>query len=202
MTNPSPESDPAADPGGSGTGVVAALRGSAAGDARQTEFLSTCIYDELRAIAQRVPGRDDVADLQPTVLVHEAFLKIVGSDDVDVRSRSHFFAIAGRVMRQISIDEYRRRGAAKRGGDWARVTLSGVALGTGGGALDVLELEDALAELRQLDEREAHVVELRFFAGLSNAEIADELGISVTTVEADWRHARAWLAKRLEGSAS
>jgi len=154
------------------------------------------LYDELREIAARVLGRGGGGSIVPTSIVHEAYLRLARADDPRWKDRSHFLALAARCMRQVLVDHHRREGAAKRGGDWQRVTLSGRAE-LGGGQLDAMALEELLDELERRDPRQARVVELRFFGGLTNDEIAAELDVSRPTVEREWRHARAWLGRRL-----
>ncbi|MGE3164941.1 MAG: sigma-70 family RNA polymerase sigma factor [Planctomycetota bacterium] len=161
------------------------------------------IYAELRAIAGNLfrhhgPGHT----LQPTALVHEAYLKLAEGPDRTWDSRSHFLAVASKAMRQILIDHHRRKNAQKRGGaDWERMTLSGVAIGEATPTLDVIALNDALDQLERLDPRQARVVELRYFGGLTVDEIAEVLAVSKTTVENEWRHARAWLTQALSTDA-
>ncbi len=133
------------------------------------------------------------ATLQPTVLVHEAYLKLVGAQVLDWRSRTHFVAIAARAMHQVVSDHGRGKGRAKRGGGWQRVTLTdpgGDGLET---ALDCAALDKALADLRERDERAARVVVLRFLGGLDEKAVAEVLGLSERTVRRDWNMARAWL---------
>ena len=155
------------------------------------------VYRELKAIAAAHLARGRPDELQPTVLVHEAYLKLLGASGADVRDRRHFFALAARAMRQLCVDHARARGAAKRGGGRAEVTLDEAVARAASLDIDVLDLDAALAELAELDEREARVVELRFFVGLSVEEVAEALETSVTTVEREWRAARAWLGRRL-----
>ena len=157
------------------------------------------VYDELKALAASLfrhqsPGHT----LQPTALVHEAYLKLAGGDEAEWKSRTHFFSLAAKAMRQILIDHHRKRSAQKRGSDHQRVTLSGAELGQGLPEVDILALNEALTRLEEIDERQNRVVELRFFGGLQMDEIADVLGVSKTTVEGEWRHARAWLNRELK----
>jgi RNA polymerase sigma factor (TIGR02999 family) len=135
--------------------------------------------------------------LAPTTIVHEAYLRIASTDEPRWGDRSHFLALAARCMRQVIVDHQRGKSAAKRGGGWKRVTLSGVAEFRPGQEIDAIALEDALAELERHDPRQARVVELKFFGGLDNAEAAQVLGVATATIEREWRHARAWLAHRL-----
>jgi RNA polymerase sigma factor (TIGR02999 family) len=135
--------------------------------------------------------------LHTTALVHEVYLRLVDLDRMTVQNRTHFFAIAARLMREILVDHARRRHALERGGDATVLDLDGVDAGVENNVVEVLALNDALTELASLDERACPVVELRFFAGLSIAETADALDVSPATVERDWTVAKAWLLQRL-----
>ena len=136
--------------------------------------------------------RWDQDSLQPTAVVHEAFLRLYDAEWPDPIA---FKAVAARALRQVLIDHARRRKAQRRGGDWQRTTLTGI--GSADRAVDVLELEQVIVQLEAFDVRKAEIVQLRFFGGLTNEEIADHLGVSLRTVEKDWRAARAWLLARL-----
>lgn len=158
------------------------------------------VYDDLRAAAaamlrQERPGHT----LQPTALVHEAFMRLAGSSEPAWTSRAHFRAIAAKVMRQILVDHARRRDAVKHGGDIRRVTLDGAAEAQAlvSGDVDVLDLHAALDKLSTLSPRQARVVEMRVFGGLTVSEAAHVLGVGTTTVDDDWAIARAWLAREL-----
>lgn len=176
------------------------LARSRAGDAAAAGELFPLLYDELRGLARRILAQERPGHtLQPTALLHEAYLRLVGMDASDVADRVHFVRLAARSMRQVLVDHARRRGAEKRGARRARVTLAGLVADGAGGGVDVLDLDDALAKLAALDERKARVVELRFFAGLSTEEAASLLGIAPKTAEADWYVARAWLRRALDG---
>jgi RNA polymerase sigma factor (TIGR02999 family) len=181
------------------TGILRDLVG---GDAQAADRLLPVLYGQLRKLAHHLfQGQPEQQTLNPTGLVHEAYLKLVDVDAVSGAGQTHFFAVAARAMRQILVDRHRRRNAVKRGGEWQRVTLTGVDLREQGqGAVDFLALQEALEKLVVLDERQAKLVELRFFAGMEMAAIADHLGVSKTTVEAEWRHARAWLRHQLQNS--
>ncbi|MCA9542254.1 MAG: sigma-70 family RNA polymerase sigma factor [Myxococcales bacterium] len=156
-------------------------------------------YQALRRIAAaRMRGRQAVT-LQPTALVHEAWAKI-GAGRAGIE-RGHFLALAARAMRQVIIDRARARQAAKRGGGRVQVTLASTPGDAGEGLVDVLAVDEALTRLAELDPRRARVVELRFFGGMSTAEIAEAMGQSTATVERDWRAARAWLQVHLAAEA-
>jgi len=162
------------------------------------EQLLPVIYDELRGIAQGYLRQERANHtLQPTALVHEAYARLADQTVAPWSDAAHFRAIAARVMRQVLVDYARKHGALKRGGDRVRVTLSGQATPNGDPDLDVLELDGAMNELRELHQRKAHVVELIFFGGMTHAEAARVVGVSQKTVEADWYAARAWLGNRI-----
>jgi len=167
------------------------------GDASAAGRLLPLVYEELRALAgSRFRGQPSDHTLQPTALVHEAFLRMIDQSSVQWHSRAHFVAVAATAMRQILTDHARRKRADKRGGGQQRIGLDGVS-GDAGREIDVVALDDALERLAQLDPRRHRVVELRYFGGLSVEDVASLLGVSVTTVEADWRGARAWLSVQL-----
>ena len=180
--------------------LTLALRELGAGRREAGEILLPAIVAELRAVAQAYLGaRSASHTLQPTALVNEAFLKLFGSQALaGVHDRSHFFALAARAMRQILTDHARARRAAKRGGgEEPEVTIVDT-LGLGvASAEDLLDVDLALTELARVDERQARLVELRYFAGLEVEEVAEVMGVSVSTVEREWRAARAWLGRRL-----
>ncbi len=170
------------------------------GDQAAVRQLAPLVYDELRALArQYLPpkGGAHTATLQPTALVHEAFLRLVEQDAADYQGRTHFLATAATAMRAVLADYARARGAAKRGGGWCRITLDNAAALQPQSELDFVALDEALGRLAQLKERAARIVELRFFGGLSVEEVADCLGVSARTVKGDWRAARAWLRAEL-----
>jgi RNA polymerase sigma factor (TIGR02999 family) len=162
------------------------------------DALMPLVYDELRGLAAAQMRRERAGhSLQPTALANEAYVKLVDTAKAGLEGRAHFFAVAARAMRQVLVDHARRRNAAKRGGEFQRITLS-VAAPIGEEPLyDLLDLDAALAELARLDERKARVLELRFFAGMTMDEVGRVLGISGKTVEADWYMARAWLRNKL-----
>ena len=177
---------------------LAALDGD---DGRAAAEIFPHVYAELRAIAGRELRQcGPRPTLQPTLLVHEAYLKIArGERAVSLHSRAHFFALASTAIRQILIQHARKRAALKRGGARRRVTLDeSVTPGApGGGEYDILDLEEALTKLAAVDERAARVVQLKYFGGLSVDEMAEVLSVSRSTIEDDWRVARAWLKREL-----
>lgn len=164
----------------------------------EVDALLPRVYDELRGLAAAFHRREAAGHtLQPTAIVHEAYMRLARGETPPAGSRRQFFGIAARVIRQVLVDHARGRGAAKRGGDWQRISLDGPAVEGGEATLDVLELDEALDRLAGLNERQARVVELRFFAGMNDDEAGDVLGVSPRTVRGDWRVARAWLRREL-----
>lgn len=167
-------------------------------DAAPAPDLGGDAYEELRRLARYYLGGERAGHtLQPTALVHEAFLKLASGSRKDWRSETHFQAVAASAMRQILVDHARQRATRKRGGDRVRVTLAPDVGSAGEPDLDVLALDEAMRELAALDDRKSRVVELRFFGGMTCSEAAETLGISPKTVEADWSFARAWLHSRI-----
>lgn len=165
------------------------------------DALLPLVYDELRRLARRYLDREHAGHtLQPTALVHEAYLRLAEQTRVEWQGRTHFFAMGARMMRRVLVDHARHHARDKRGAGERPVTLIEDVAARALDLADVLALEEVLAQLEAEDEREARVVEMRVFAGLTVAEIAEVLGVSTRTVEGDWTHARAWLAARLAGS--
>lgn len=158
------------------------------------------VYDELRALARRQLGseRSDHS-LQPTALVHEAYMRLADAGTLSVNGRSHFLRLAARAMRQILIEAARARGAQKRGGEWRRVTLEGDLAGAEQVPWDVIDLHEALTRLAALDPVLERLVELRFFTGLTVEEAASVLEISPRKAAKDWAAVRLWLRKELSG---
>jgi RNA polymerase sigma factor (TIGR02999 family) len=160
------------------------------------------VYDELRALAGGYFRNERASHtLQPTALVHEAYLRLVDQAGVQWESRNQFFVVAAKAMRNILVDHARGRGRQKRGGGWQQVTLNAVegAPRNADGVVDMIAIDDALSRLAEMDERTARLVELRFFAGMTSEEAAEILGISRTTASEEWRVARAWLHRELRG---
>jgi RNA polymerase sigma-70 factor, ECF subfamily len=169
-----------------------------AGDGDAARALLPLLYDELRSLAARqFRGQPANHTLQPTVLVHEAFLRLVGRSADTWQDRKHFFAVAATAMRQIMVNHARAKRADKRGGGEQPVLLNDEIVGEAGQNLDVLDLNDAMEQLADIDPRKHRVVELRFFAGLTVPEVAEVLGLSVTSIESEWRAAKAWLSAAL-----
>lgn len=178
--------------------VTTLLQAHAAGEADALAELLPRVYEELRRIAAgRLRHERPGHTLSPTDLVHEAFLKLVPLRGLEMRERAHFHAVAARAMRQVLIDHAERRNALKRGGGLAPVTLLEDVAARDQSLDDLIALGRALESLERLDERQARVVECRFFGGLSLEETAAALGISHATVSRDWTFARAWLQREL-----
>jgi RNA polymerase sigma factor (TIGR02999 family) len=190
--------------------VTELLRAWGSGDVQASESLVRLVYDELRRQARlALRGEDDGHTLQPTALVHEAWLRLGDQHDARWESRSQFFAIAAQMMRRVLLDHARARQALKRGGGNVQISLAegglraeesgpGSAQGAPIDPLDVIVLDDALASLAKLDPQKARLVELRYFAGLSIPETAAALGVSTATVGREWAIARMWLRRELD----
>ncbi len=161
------------------------------------------VYAELRDLAERFLQRErSDHTLQPTALVHEAYLRMAGQRTVDWRNRAQLLAIGARMMRRILIDHAAARNAAKRAGNAVHVTLTDVLEPARECAFDVLDVDRALVRLSELDAEQGSIVELRFFGGLKNEEIAEALGVSETTVRRRWASARLWLVRQLTAEES
>ncbi len=181
--------------------VTGLLRAWSEGDPQAFEKLFPLLYDDLRREAARRLRRERRDHtLRPTVLVHEAYLRLVGQAAAAWHNRSQFFAVAAQVMRRVLVDYARRRAAAKRAGSWRRISLAGVDAAQKPRDVDLLALDHALQELSAADPDKARLVELRFFGGLSIEETAKVLDVSPATVTREWRLARAWLYRRLKVS--
>lgn len=178
--------------------VTRALHECRSGDREAFERLVSLLYDDLRNVARRQLGRARIGEtLDTTGLVHETYLKLVGSPRIDSTDRAHFLGIIGRAMRQVIVDYARLRYARKRGGDQARITFDESEIAVREDVLQLIALDEALARLGELDERLVRIVECRFFAGMTEQETAEALEISRSTVQRDWIRARAWLRRDL-----
>ena len=174
------------------------------GDEAAFDELLPLVYNELRRVARGALRRERPDHvLQPTALVHEVFLRLVEQERARIRNRGHFLSVAAQAMRRILVDHERRRRAAKRGGAEAPLTLveAGNAADAGPG-VEVLAVHQALGELALIDERQARLVELRYFGGLTMVEAAEVLGVSRATLERNWTAARLWLRRRLSSPAA
>lgn len=172
------------------------------GDRAALDQLTPLVYAELHRLAKRyMAGERQEHTLQASALVNEAFLRLMDWRNVRWQNRAHFFAVSARLMRHILVDFARSRGYAKRGGAAPKQPLDETVLVTSERNENLVALDDALNALARLDERQSHVVELRFFGGLSLEEIAEVLGVSVGTVRRDWSLARAWLHRELNRQA-
>ena len=183
--------------------VTALLRAWSDGDLGARDRLVPLVYQELRRRAANHLRRERREHtLQPTALVHEAYLRLIDQERAVWQNRAQFFGVASQMMRRILVDRARANRTAKRSGRWSRVMLDDGASVTHTPDVDVLDLDSALTRLATFDVRRSQIVELRFFAGLSLEEISQALGISRATVERDWQAARAWLFRELSGRGS
>jgi RNA polymerase sigma factor (TIGR02999 family) len=170
------------------------------GDEGALDQLTPLVYDELKLLARSYLRRRAFQNsLQPTLIVHEAWVKLIGQQQVRLQTRAQFFGLAAKIMRNMLVDYARERQAAKRGGDMRRLSLSVVAeyAGQKQPMIDLLALDEALHRLAEINPRRSRGVELRFFGGLTTSEIAVALGVSEGTVERDWNLSRAWLYNEL-----
>jgi RNA polymerase sigma factor (TIGR02999 family) len=178
--------------------VTILLREAQAGDPEAAARLLPLVYDELRQLARaRMARLRRGQTLQPTALVHEAYLRLLGKEKLRLESRRHFFFAAARAMRDILVEDARRKAGPRRGGDRRRVELQDDLVAIKPPVADVLGLHEALAELEKEDPVKAQIVNLRYFAGMTAAEAAEVLGISERTLHRHWRFITAWLKARL-----
>ncbi len=181
--------------------VTAILKAAQQGDRKAAEQLLPLVYGELRALAQaRMAGLPPGQTLQPTALVHEAYLRLLGKTEPPLENRQHFFFVAARAMRDILVEKARAKAGPKRGGGRRRVPLEDDVATSPQADDDVLAVHEALADLEREDPQKARVVELRYFAGMSMAEVAHVLGVSERTLHRQWRFIKAWLKRRLDVS--
>ena len=180
--------------------VTELLRRWSRGDAAARESLVPLVYDELRRLARYyLASQRSDHTLQSTAIVHEAYLRLAGRDNVHFENRSHFFAVAAQLMRRILVDHARRRNAAKRGSAHLTLLVDEAVEPSSQRELDLVALDDALKALAELDERQSRIVELRFFGGLSIEDTSRLLEISPATVKREWSTARAWLYEEISG---
>lgn len=170
------------------------------GDRAAAEQAASRIYGELHRIASREMRRERPGHtLQTTALIHEAFVRLSASGSLEIQSRGHFMAVASQQMRRILVDHARSAGAQRRGGGAVQIDLDAVQGGADGRSLDLLLLDESLAELESIDPRAAKVIELRYFGGYTDKEVVDALAVSLATVRRDWEFARSWLFRRMQG---
>ncbi len=185
------------DPPHDDDGLTVILNRALNGDVAARDAVYSRLYKELVRLAGSHLSGAGTISLNPSALVHEAYLRMLGRESTPIRDRRAFFAYASVVMRSVLVDHVRARAADKRGGDQAPVTLTTGVLQGAAAAEDFSRLNDALGALRQIDERGFRVVEMRYFSGMTEHDIAGELEVSVPTVKRDWRKARAFLFEQL-----
>jgi RNA polymerase sigma factor (TIGR02999 family) len=180
--------------------VTQLLADARAGGRAAVSELMELVYEELRGLAHHQMANVPASDtLQPTALVHEAYLRLVGRDGPGWEDRAHFFNAAARAMRDIIVEQARKHARLKRGGGRKRITLDEAVLATADQSEDLLALDEALVRLERSDAASAEVVMLRFFAGLTPPDTARALGVSPATADRQWRYARAWLRGQFRG---
>ena len=183
--------------------VTELLQAWSHGEPGALDRLIPVVYGELRRLAHHyLQGERPGATLQSTALVHEAYLRLVKQDPLDWESRKHFFGVASRLIRQVLVDEARKRSAGKRAPGGVLPAWEPCGEGFGNGEIDIILLDEALTRLAHLDERQSRIVELRFFGGFSVEETSAMLGISPRTVKREWVSAKAWLLQQLTGEHS
>ena len=188
------------DPQGEVTSLLVAW---GKGDQNALKELLPLVYNELHRMARRAWGAQSPGNtLQPTALINEAYLKLADAEHASFQNRSHFFAVACTAMRQILVNHAQSRLAGKRGSGRIPVSIDDVQLAVHQEAAEVVALHDALERLQAVDERKSKVVEMRYFGGLSIEETAEALGVSIVTVNRDWRLARTWLMREMNGERS
>jgi RNA polymerase sigma-70 factor, ECF subfamily len=187
------------DPEGEVTSLLTAW---GKGDQNALNELMPLVYNELHRMARRAWSGQQGVTLQPTALINEAYLKLAGSGNTSFQDRCHFFAVASTAMRQILVNHARSRHAGKRGSGQMMLSLDDAQPALKQEAAEVVALHEALERLRAIDERKSKVVEMRYFGGLSIEETAEALGVSVITVNRDWRLARTWLIREMSSEVS
>ena len=174
------------------------LRAASLGERGDVDALLSALYEDIRrlAVGHLRSERSDLT-LQPTAIVHEAYIKLIEQRSTDWKDRAHFFAVASRIIRRILVDHAREKAAAKRGGGARRLSLEGIDVEASQRDVNLVDLDEALAELAVISERQSRIVELRFFGGLTIPEVAEALGMGARSVDREWQVARAWLFHRL-----
>jgi RNA polymerase sigma-70 factor, ECF subfamily len=181
--------------------ITRLLSAAASGERKDLDALMGALYADLRRLAVSHLGRErGNHTLQPTALVHEAYVKLVDQRNTAWKDRLHFFAVASRIIRRILIDHARARHAERRGGGRTMISIGERDVPAPEREVDLLALDEALEELAELDPQQAKIVELRYFSGCTVEEVAEIMGVGKRTVDRDWQAARAWLFVRLEGA--
>jgi RNA polymerase sigma-70 factor, ECF subfamily len=176
------------------------LQAISEGDPQNVDRLMNVIYDDLKRLAaNQLRSERSNHTLHPTALVHEAYLRLINQKSTNWQNRLHFFSIAARIIRRILIDHARERCAKKRGGTSRPISIFGHDVADTESPIDLISLDEALTELAELSERQARIVELRFFGGLTISEVAESMGIGSRSVDREWQVARVWLFHRLSG---
>ena len=180
--------------------VTALLNRMRSGDREAGDEVAGLVYGELHRIAAREMRHERKGHtLQTTALVHEAYMRLAGSESLEIQNRGHFFAVASQQMRRILVDHARSSGAQRRGGAAVKVDLDQLQIAAAERSIDVILLDESLRELERLDPRAAKVVELRYFGGYTDREVVEALGVSLATVRREWEFARSWLFDRMQG---
>jgi RNA polymerase sigma-70 factor (ECF subfamily) len=192
-TDPNKTEEPRSD-------VTALLNRMRSGDREAGDRVAGLVYNELHRIASREMRHErEGHTLQTTALVHEAYVRLAGSQSLEIQNRGHFFAVASQQMRRILVDHARSNGAQRRGGSAVRVDLDKLQVAAAERSIDVILLDESLRELERLEPRAAKVVELRYFGGYTDKEVVDALGVSLATVRREWEFARSWLFDKMQG---
>jgi RNA polymerase sigma factor (TIGR02999 family) len=180
--------------------VTRILQSMESGDAQAADELLPLVYGELRKLAaSKMANESPNQTLQPTALVHEAWLRLTGNENVKWNGRAHFFGAAAEAMRRILIDNARRKQALRHGGDQQRLDVDDIEIAAPGKEEELLAINDALEEFAKIDPQKAELVKLRYFVGLKVEETAEVLGISVPTAIRWWNYSRAWLYQKIQG---
>jgi RNA polymerase sigma-70 factor, ECF subfamily len=180
--------------------VTALLNRMRSGDREAGDRVAGLVYEELHRIASREMRHErEGHTLQTTALVHEAYMRLAGSQSLEIQNRGHFFAVASQQMRRILVDHARSNSAQRRGGVAIRVDLDKLQVAAAERSIDVILLDESLRELERLEPRAAKVVELRYFGGYTDKEVVEALGVSLATVRREWEFARSWLFDKMQG---